>query len=167
MPICKICGEKFPNRIIIDGKERNLSTRSFCIKCSPFGQHNTKDLTKPTTPGLYKCCMCKKLKPITDFYIRHNTNRNKSYCKKCDTKYNTIRGINAKLKAIKYKGGKCEKCGISGHYSIFDFHHKHNKDMGIAKLKLKKWDTIKEELDKCSLLCANCHRLEHYYTSVV
>jgi len=72
--------------------------------------------------------------------------------------------------AVEYKGGKCERCSIQGHSSIFDFHHKDpkEKDCNWTKLRLKAWSSITTELDKCSLLCSNCHRLTHYemYNSI-
>ena len=44
MPTCKKCQANFPNRIKIDGKEKNLGNRSYCLDCSPYGEHNTKKL---------------------------------------------------------------------------------------------------------------------------
>ena len=38
---CRECSAKIPNRVIIDGKQRNLKNRKFCLICSPFGKHNT------------------------------------------------------------------------------------------------------------------------------
>lgn len=38
---CRKCKKTFPVTIIIDGQIRNLGSRSFCLECSPFGQHNT------------------------------------------------------------------------------------------------------------------------------
>lgn len=45
MPICKNCGRKFPARIKIDGKTRLLTKRKYCLVCSPFGEHNTYQLS--------------------------------------------------------------------------------------------------------------------------
>ena len=53
MPICKKCGEEFPYRAIVDGKERNFSSRKYCLKCSPFGKHNTQKLEKLSKEALY------------------------------------------------------------------------------------------------------------------
>mgnify|MGYP006433691181 CR=1 FL=1 len=47
MPTCKKCNQKYPCWVEIDGKQRNLGTRKFCLDCSPFGSHNTRDLTIP------------------------------------------------------------------------------------------------------------------------
>lgn len=46
MPTCKLCNDKFPTKITIDGKVRNLQTRKYCLNCSPFGCGNTKKLEK-------------------------------------------------------------------------------------------------------------------------
>ena len=73
------------------------------------------------------------------------------------------RWINLKLKAIQYKGGKCLDCGFSGHYAVFEFHHRDPsvKEYAWNKLRKRPLKTILEELDKCDVLCANCHRLRH------
>lgn len=69
-----------------------------------------------------------------------------------------------KIKAVEYKGGKCSKCESSTyHPSCYDFHHNDpaTKEFVWTKLRLKSWDKITKELDKCDLLCCICHRLEH------
>jgi hypothetical protein len=62
-------------------------------------------------------------------------------------------------------GGKCSRCDWSGDISGFDFHHLDPsvKDFNPngRELASKSWTIVKTELDKCELLCALCHRLEH------
>ncbi len=58
MPTCHKCKEKFPNRLIVDGKERFLNKRKFCLECSPFDRHNTVDLTLPSRDG--EQCVCRE-----------------------------------------------------------------------------------------------------------
>lgn len=69
-----------------------------------------------------------------------------------------------KEKAIEYKGGKCEKCGYDKCKWVFDFHHLNpeEKDFGISRYSVLAWEKVKKELDKCIMLCANCHRELHY-----
>ena len=68
-----------------------------------------------------------------------------------------------KLQAVEYKGGKCEVCGYNKCPEALDFHHLDptEKEANWTKIRLWNWKKIEEELDKCSLLCANCHREEH------
>jgi 5-methylcytosine-specific restriction endonuclease McrA len=70
--------------------------------------------------------------------------------------------------AIDYKGGKCESCGLVPEYLVvLEFHHKdmNEKEFNISKESSLCLDSfqkkVKDELDKCILLCANCHRIEH------
>lgn len=60
---------------------------------------------------------------------------------------------------------KCEKCGES-HVATLDFHHinSNEKEIGISKAIALGWgvERIKKELDKCIVLCSNCHRKLHY-----
>lgn len=63
--------------------------------------------------------------------------------------------------AIEYKGGKCQLCGYSKYQGALDLHHlnQKTKKFGIAdKGYTRSWSMVKEELDKCVLVCANCHR---------
>lgn len=81
-------------------------------------------------------------------------------CNSCNTR---IRRYRCKLKAIEYLGGKCSKCGWTGDSSAFEFHHttQEKKDFSIGNVSNKKWELILKELNKCELLCSNCHRIEH------
>lgn len=68
-----------------------------------------------------------------------------------------------KEKAVAYKGGKCVVCSYDRCISAMDFHHldPKEKDFGLSQNMSKAWNKIEEELDKCVLLCANCHREVH------
>lgn len=78
--------------------------------------------------------------------------------------YVAVRRIVLKLKAIEYKGGKCTKCGYDKCYAAMDFHHMDptQKDFNLRDMIRIKWNLVLLELDKCDLLCATCHREEHY-----
>lgn len=62
--------------------------------------------------------------------------------------------------AIEYKGGKCQICGYNKYVGALDLHHISGvKEFGIAdKGYTRSWEKIKAEINKCVLLCANCHR---------
>ena len=71
---------------------------------------------------------------------------------------------------IDYKGGKCQNpdCSTKGGYNRsingLEFHHidPTKKEFSISQIRLCKMnEKIKKELDKCDLLCANCHREIH------
>ena len=69
-----------------------------------------------------------------------------------------------KEKAVRVKGNKCEICGETYPPGVYDFHHLDpaQKDFNIwNKHATVKWDIVEKEIEKCALLCANCHRLVH------
>lgn len=66
-----------------------------------------------------------------------------------------------KAKAVEYLGGSCVCCGYDRHQGVLDFHHldRSTKEFAISGQGLtRSWEKIKAELDKCILVCANCHR---------
>ena len=76
----------------------------------------------------------------------------------------TARRKKLKKMAIEYKGGKCVFCGYDKCNDALDFHHLNSKEkeFGLSVRGLtRSWEKIKEELDKCILVCANCHRELH------
>ena len=64
-----------------------------------------------------------------------------------------------------YKSGlRCSKCG-ENHIATIDFHHRiKNKEKGISRMVADGYsiDRIQKELEKCDVLCANCHRKVHF-----
>lgn len=86
--------------------------------------------------------------------------RRASLCVRCAGKKRHRRN---KLRAIEYKGGKCTKCGYKKCPGAMDFHHP-NKDKDPNWMNMKSWkfEKVIPELDKCVLLCRNCHAEEHW-----
>lgn len=69
-----------------------------------------------------------------------------------------------RMKAIKLAGGKCAKCGYNKYPEVLEFHHKDpsKKDFNISmKGHCRSWKRVSNEIKKCVLLCANCHREVH------
>jgi DNA-binding CsgD family transcriptional regulator len=63
-----------------------------------------------------------------------------------------------KIKLVEYKGGCCERCGYNKSNSVLQFHHLNpqEKDFNIGN-KSYSFERIKKEVDKCIMVCANCH----------
>jgi hypothetical protein len=58
-----------------------------------------------------------------------------------------------------YKGGKCLLCGYNKCPRALEFHHRDaNEKTFDLSSACRGWNKIKIELDKCDLLCSNCHR---------
>lgn len=111
------------------------------------------------------CPTCKNYKKFDEFYTRRK-NQCSGWCRSCVSHQTIERGRKLKNECVKYKGGKCQKCGYNKCQAALDFHHinPNEKNFSICKkYGCRKFnDTIKKELDKCILLCANCHREEHW-----
>ena len=114
------------------------------------------------------CPKCNQTKNPSEFYNRPDRNgKQQSYCKTCNKNNVIERQRKFKKLCIDHKGGKCEKCGYSKYFGALDFHHKDpdKKIKALSAFNKLSWEknkvVITEELDKCLLLCANCHREEH------
>jgi hypothetical protein len=66
-----------------------------------------------------------------------------------------------KERAIAYLGGKCQVCGYDKCAAAMDFHHRDPRQKDFHISSKQSWEAIQPELDKCCLLCANCHRETH------
>jgi len=74
-----------------------------------------------------------------------------------------IRRFRLKREAVRLKGGKCKNCGWSGNIAAFDFHHRdpRGKEFGISNMVTTNWEKYWKEVEKCDLLCSNCHSIHH------
>ena len=74
------------------------------------------------------------------------------------------RRLKVREMALEYLGGRCSRGGYCKCPEALEFHHINSskKDFGISnKGYTRSWETIKEELSECDVLCANCHREVH------
>src|SRR5574340_1604533 len=95
---------------------------------------------------------------------REAYHRNKHKHKEKRRVYNTERKRKLKEKAIAYKGGYCSVCGGVFPPCVYDFHHidPTKKDYNPSVVLDQTWERATEELDKCILVCSNCHRILHH-----
>lgn len=67
--------------------------------------------------------------------------------------------IREKIKKIKEET-PCTDCGKHFPYFVMDFDHQRNKEFTIStNIYKKSWSDIEKEIEKCELVCANCHRI--------
>lgn len=98
----------------------------------------------------------------TEHYVTKN---GKLKCKKCAVEYDYNKRHRIKQILVDYKGGKCEICGYDKCLNALDFHHinKEEKNFALNSSNYNKSiELLKKEVDKCILVCANCHREIHY-----
>lgn len=121
------------------------------------------------------CGNCNKELELSYFYSNGATStgkfKYKPTCKKCE---NSSRNHEFQSKILNYlescgKSYNCEKCNYTGVWGSLDFHHVHPEDklftIGEYSVKTGSQQHFQEnvvpELDKCIVLCPNCHRQEH------
>ena len=100
---------------------------------------------------------------LTQFAFYENSSHKGQFkCNKCESELAVIKNQKRKLKAVEYKGGKCKICGYDKNISALEFHHlnPNEKDFTISGTKCG-WNDLQKELDKCIMICANCHRAIH------
>lgn len=119
-----------------------------------YKTHTLKETSKHFKLGLstLKTILEKKRKILTnEEKITYNYSHVKSFRKK------------NKERSVEYKGGKCVKCGYDKCIRALEFHHLNplEKDFGPSQNMNMSWNKIKIELDKCILVCSNCHREIH------
>lgn len=114
-----------------------------------------------------QCSDCREFKPTTEFYWKNKEHTVlNSKCKHCSNKRMTELRRERYERIQEYKTHKgCKVCGETRHW-VLDLHHRDEdtKEYTISNMLRKNmsWENILEELEKCDVLCANCHRDWHY-----
>lgn len=161
MPTCKKCSTHFKNKVVIDGIVRNLCSRSYCLICLPF-----KSKSRIKGEGLsartighghtMTCRGCGR---------KYGYSREQGHqIDKCNSCLSGVVRTRLKYKCVEYLGGACIRCGYDKCQDAMDFHHRDPAEKNFTiggGAYTRKWDSLKLELDKCDLLCANCHRELH------
>lgn len=108
------------------------------------------------------CNRCEVEKPLTEFYKhRFTKDGHEPSCKACKVEMAKIQRRGWKVEAIRMKGGACSVCGGIFHPCVYDFHHSaEDKEFSPGKAGSK--TAFFREVDKCDLVCANCHRVLHH-----
>lgn len=81
------------------------------------------------------------------------------YCKSCWNK-RTSKRTKDNVKIIKEEfGGKCSVCGYDKCMDALQFHHLDpaEKEFSLSTMRQANLDKIRKEMEKCILVCANCH----------
>jgi hypothetical protein len=126
--------------------------------------------------GSMICRTCNKDKHISKFRIEKGRTKHRSQCKKCDTaesvkRQRAIRKVWQQYLKEQF-GTVCPHCGFGPYPEnapAFDLHHldasqkEFNFNVKLASVVYTspKAEEVKDEINKCILLCSNCHRLLH------
>ena len=133
--------------------------KSRCIKANISAKNILKE--KRALTNTKTCAHCKIEKAFADFYISKGK---MIYCKACTKKVCTERKRKFKQLCLDYKGNSCIKCGYNKCPNALHFHHldPSKKEFHLATHKSYYLsEKVKLELDKCILVCANCHAEIH------
>lgn len=111
------------------------------------------------------CNQCKQELPLSKFYKKGGTKNQYSFlCRKCWNKYQFEKQKAVKVKCAEYLGGQCKTCNYDKYIGALDFHHLDPKEKEFAMSigRNYSFERCKPELDKCILVCKNCHAEIHH-----
>lgn len=141
-------------------KNKNMSYNYY------FYSKYTQDILQLDVTKVKKCSSCKQELSLENFYSNgYQPNGNKKYkskCKKCQNK--TLKERKIALLELLEIPCECVLCKYSKCKEALEFHHvdPDKKEYSISELRSHSKSTIVKELEKCILVCANCHREIHY-----
>src|SRR5579859_7031263 len=101
--VCRKCSAPIPNWTTTNGKRRNTRNRKFCLSCSPFGAHNTRQDDPAKLPKASR----------SDARAAWRKTANLAYAN----------GKQLKRELIDTAGGCCSRCGYSKCVAALEFHH--------------------------------------------
>ncbi|QGH78288.1 HNH endonuclease [Streptomyces phage Tribute] len=124
-----------------------------------------------------RCTKCGKDKPLDEFYKKSSAKDGKMpNCISCQKEYkqthykNNSAKVYDKVKERRHElrdklwaykqGKKCVDCSETNPI-VFEFDHLSDKEHNVSKMVLdgRSWEAILREIQKCEIVCANCHRI--------
>ncbi len=119
--------------------------------------------------GKQRCRKCLQVKLLAEFDRSAKANGREGHnrwCKQCKSTYQTARIQERRAYWIPLAGGCCQHCGYNRYSVSLDFHHVSGDDKEWSPGRLmisrpRESVEVRAELDKCSLLCCNCHQAIH------
>lgn len=126
------------------------------------------------------CSKCRVSKPVEEFNFRKRSDGIRHrYCRECGKKFTQAhyklnkrqyieRSMRANIKRREYlkqiKSRPCADCGVQYPYYVMDFDHRdgEKKVFEMNRVGYVSMRAIKQEIEKCDLVCANCHRERTY-----
>lgn len=124
---------------------------------------------KDNGDGTKYCKHCLQNKPLSAYhsngYSTSGTRKYKPLCKKCEQDKKRIT-FYIKVRDILLRQDReyaCELCGYNKNIAALEFHHFEDeiKDYEISNMSSMSEKTLSTEIEKCALLCSNCHREYH------
>ena len=122
------------------------------------------------------CCRCRVLKPLEEFNFRNRSaGIRHRYCRDCGKKFTrshyqrnkrqyverTLRS-HARRRAYLHqiKSRPCADCGVQYPYYVMDFDHREGEEklFEMNRISYVSMRAIKQEIEKCDVVCSNCHR---------
>lgn len=121
---------------------------------------------KGRKPFQKQCKRCNAFKDYRQF-AKDGRGSRKNTCRSCASEQSLQSTHELKHAAIEYLGGRCNRCGLSSDIlDVFAFHHINptTKLDTISNLinNRTSFNILRHELDKCALLCLNCHAIVHH-----
>lgn len=147
---CKKCGAKILLKKMIDGRQRSLKSRRYCLDCSPFKDRGRSVRTVYPDGDCVDCGRPKKRRGP-----------------RCNTCISRLRRDRVREKLYLERGTECIVCGYGGveKIRVLEFHH---IDAGSKVFNLtsdevarRAWSEVIKEAEKCIVVCPNCHREIH------
>lgn len=146
MKTCKYCGRSFADNT-------SNSSRKFCSKSCRYAERYRR-LYQPTQESREprECNYCG-----ASFSPGHG--RQVYCCRDCKERAKTDR-VGEWLREYKLARG-CADCGFCAHSWALEFHHLSGRDKLYNTNELTSFEKAQEEIERCVVLCANCHRIRH------
>lgn len=128
---------------------------TICKLCGEKRDHSIRDNGTPAS----RCKECQRQ------YSKEHYAVNKAKHNKRRVENNKKSRLELREWLDSLKGGPCLDCGGAFPPKVLEFDHRGDKLFNISDAASMGWsrNRILQEIEKCDLVCANCHRIRTFY----